>query len=80
MATMTELDKLAKSPAGRRGECPRCHEKTTKGFIQVTVSKYSKTEKSAKGAKHIKSKGRSMCGSCLVAVFQATAAEITKEG
>lgn len=70
MATATkdaELDTL-KTSTTARGSCPRCHKRTTKGFIQLTVSKYG-PEKSARGAKHIKSKGRSMCGTCIKAVF-----------
>lgn len=74
MATATkpkdaELDTL-KTVATERGSCPRCRKRSTKGFIQLSVSKYG-PEKSAKGSKYIKSKGRSMCGTCIKEVFVA---------
>lgn len=64
----TNLDSLKTSKSTARGTCPRCGKRSTKGFIQINVSKYG-TEKSAHGAKHIKSKGRSMCATCIKEVF-----------
>lgn len=63
-----ELDTM-KSTTTTRGLCPRCQKRSTKGFINLTVTAYG-TEKSARGAKHIKSKGRSMCGTCIKEVYR----------
>lgn len=52
-----------------RGTCPRCGKNSTKGFINLTVSAYG-TEKSARGSKHIKSMGRSLCAGCIREVFR----------
>lgn len=64
-----ELDSLKTTTGTTRGNCPRCQKRSTKGFIQMSVSKYG-DEKSARGAKHIKSKGRSMCATCIKEVFR----------
>lgn len=72
-ATETKKDKDIESLNGHkrhgRGICPRCGKRSTKGFVKLDVVKYGE-ERSAKGAKHIKSMGRSMCGTCIVKVYR----------
>ena len=62
-----DIEKLG-TKSTERGSCPRCGKRSTKGFIQMSVSKYG-DEKSARGARHIKSRGKSMCGTCIKEVW-----------
>lgn len=68
MATATnEIDSLKKKTTSR-GTCPGCGKRGTRGFIKIDVVAYG-NEKSAKGARHIRSKSRSLCGKCIKGIY-----------
>jgi ribosomal protein S27AE len=79
MATATnEIDSLKKSTTSR-GTCPSCGKRSTKGFIKLDVIAYGEEAKSAKGARHIKSKSRSLCGKCIKEIYPKLAQMFDEE-
>lgn len=71
------LGSLKKNGSSGRAQCPRCRKKQTKGFLQMAVSKYG-DERSARGAKHVTSKSKSLCGSCLAGLYRHLESEFDK--